>query len=54
MVKNLSSELFVHALSNVSNAPKVKRQAPRLSFDVYHPDTFIKKGELLFDCKSSI
>lgn len=53
-VRTLASGLFVHALSDVSNAPSVAPRSARLSLVDYHPDTFLEKGELMFDCQSAL
>ncbi len=53
-VKDSVSGLFVHVLSDISNTPLVAPQSARLSLVDYHPDTFLEKGELMFDCKSAL
>ena len=52
-VKDSVSGLFAHALSDVSNSPSVAPKSARLSLVDYHTDSFLEKGELMFDCQSA-
>ena len=50
-IKQKSSGLFVHALSDFNTSPNSQPTQARVSLVSYHPNTFLESGELLFECK---
>ena len=51
-IKQKSSGLFMHALSDMNSSSKGKPKLARISLVDYHPNSFLEKGELLFECRS--
>lgn len=51
-IKEKSSQLFMHALSDSSHIPDQTPKYARISLVDYHPNTTLEKGELSFDCRS--
>ena len=50
-IKDKASKLFMHALSDTSHTPDSPPKHARISLVEYYPDSFLEKGELLFDCR---
>lgn len=50
-IKQKSSQLFMHALSDTSHTASVRPKHARVSLVNYHPESNMEKGELLFECR---
>lgn len=51
-IKQKKTGLFMHALSDSSYSPAENPHKARISLVDYHPDSFMEKGELFFECVS--
>lgn len=51
-IKHNSSRLFIHALSDTTHTAGSSPKHARISIVEYQPDSFIEKGELLFECRA--
>jgi hypothetical protein len=49
-IKEKSTGLFMHALSDTSHDPWQPPSKARISLVDYQPGSFLEKGELLFEC----
>lgn len=49
-IKNKKSGLFMHALSDTNHNPESKPKKARLSLIDYASNSFLEKGELIFEC----
>ncbi|MCP4343366.1 MAG: hypothetical protein GY799_31940 [Desulfobulbaceae bacterium] len=52
-IQHKNSKLFAHALSDSSYTPERGPRHARVSQVEYHPDSFLEKGELSFECSTS-
>jgi hypothetical protein len=50
-IRNKHTKEFYHALSDSSYSPKYFPHQARISLVEYQPNTFLEKGELLFECR---
>jgi len=49
-IKNKHNNVFMHALSDTTHTAERAPKQARLSLVDYHPDSFLEKGELFFEC----
>ena len=49
-IKDKKTGVFMHALSDSSYKPDQAPNHARISLVEYHPDSFLEKGELFFEC----